>query len=143
MGDALKVALRTLLGVVLGVAGLAHLTAQREAFRAQVPAWVPVSEDLVVVISGIAELGLGAALVALLHPALGHHRATVGLVVAAFFVVIFPGNVGQWLEGEDAFGLDTDAERFGRLFFQPVLVIWALWSTDAWRALRRRGATTP
>jgi uncharacterized membrane protein len=61
----------------------------------------------------------------------------VGLVAAGFFVAVFPGNVAQWREGTAAFGLDTDAKRFARLWFQPVLVAWALWSTGAWHRLRR------
>lgn len=124
---------RTLLGALLLVAGIGHLTNQREEFLAQVPAWVPVDEDLVVVVSGIVEIVLGLALVALLASSLARYRVVVGLVVAAFFVAIFPGNVAQWTEGVDAFGLDSDAERFGRLFFQPVLIAWALWATGAWR----------
>lgn len=143
----IRIALRTLLGGVLVFAGVSHLTNQREAFRAQVPAWVPVGEDLVVVASGIVEIGLGLALLALLVPAFARHRVVVGLVVAAFFVVIFPGNVGQWLEHEDAFGLDSDGARLARLAFQPVLVAWALWSTaawgplvDWWRSRRRRAS---
>jgi uncharacterized membrane protein len=69
----------------------------------------------------------------------GRRRAPlVGLVAAGFFVAVFPGNVAQWREGTDAFGLDTDAKRFARLWFQPVLVAWALWSTGAWHRLRRR-----
>jgi uncharacterized membrane protein len=82
-------------------------------------------------VSGIVEVALGAALIVL-----PRHRVVVGTIVAAFFVVIFPGNIAQWTEGVDAFGLDTDAQRFARLFFQPVLVIWALFATGAWRAFR-------
>ena len=123
--------LRWLLGVALAAAGVAHLTTLRTEFRAQVPDWFPVGEDLVVVASGIVEIALGVALVAL-----PRHRVLVGTVVAAFFVVIFPGNIAQWREGVDAFGLDTDTERFVRLFFQPVLVLWALLATGAWRAFR-------
>jgi uncharacterized membrane protein len=136
-----QVVARTLLGLVLALAGISHLTDQREAFQAQVPAWVPIDEDLVVVASGVVEIVLGALLLALLVPALSRHRVMVGLLVALFFVVIFPGNVGQWLERRDAFGLDTDAKRLGRLFFQPVLVAWALWSTGAWRAITQLHAT--
>ena len=123
--------LRWLLGGALIGAGIGHLTAQREEFRAQVPDWFPIADDAVVVGSGIVELALGAALIGL-----PRHRVLVGTVVAAFFVVIFPGNIAQWVEGTDAFGLDTDAKRFVRLFFQPLLVIWALGSTGAWRAWR-------
>jgi uncharacterized membrane protein len=132
-----QVVARTLLGVVLAVAGISHLTNQREAFQAQVPAWVPIDEDLVVVASGVVEIFLGALLLALLVPALSRHRVVVGLVVALFFIAVFPGNVGQWLERQDAFGLDTDAKRLGRLLFQPVLIAWALWSTGAWRTITR------
>ena len=115
------------------LAGTGHLTVQREEFRAQVPEWFPVDDDAVVVVSGIVELALGAALILA-----GRRRAPlVGLVAAGFFIVIFPGNIAQWVEGEDAFGLDTDTKRFARLFFQPVLVAWALWSTGAWTWLRR------
>ncbi len=123
--------LRWLLGVALVGAGLSHLTTLRTEFRAQVPGWFPLDEDLVVVVSGIVEIVLGVALVAL-----PRHRVLVGTVVAVFFVVIFPGNVAQWREGVDAFGLDTDAERFVRLLFQPVLVAWALIATGAWKAVR-------
>ncbi|MGE5211610.1 MAG: hypothetical protein ACM3MM_10100 [Acidobacteriota bacterium] len=130
-GTAARTVLRWLLGVALIGAGVGHLTAQRTEFRAQVPGWVPVDEDVVVVVSGLVEIALGLALLLL-----ARHRVVVGTIVAAFFVVIFPGNVAQWTEGVDAFGLDTDAERFARLFFQPVLVIWALGATGAWQAIR-------
>jgi uncharacterized membrane protein len=125
--------LRWLLGAALIGAGIAHLTTQRTEFRAQVPDWFPFDEDLVVVVSGIVEIVLGAALIVLRR-----HRVLVGTIVAAFFVAIFPGNIAQWSEGVDAFGLDTDTERFVRLFFQPVLVVWALAATGAWRAYRAR-----
>ncbi|MFE6233946.1 hypothetical protein [Cellulosimicrobium sp. NPDC057862] len=123
---------RVALGLALVGAGVSHLTVAREEFQAQVPSWFPVDEDVTVLASGAVEIALGGSLVVL-----SRRRVAVGLVAAAFFVVIFPGNVGQWLEGKDGFGLDTDAKRFVRLFFQPVLVAWALWSTGALRALRR------
>jgi uncharacterized membrane protein len=125
--------MRLLLGAALLFAGIGHLTAQRTEFQAQVPSWFPVDADLVVVVSGIVEILLGTALIALRK-----HRVLVGVIVAAFFVVIFPGNVAQWLEGTDAFGLDSDTARFVRLFFQPVLVAWALVSTGAWQAFHQR-----
>jgi uncharacterized membrane protein len=123
--------LRWLLGGALIGAGAGHLTTQRTEFRAQVPGWFPLDEDVVVILSGIVEIALGVALIAL-----PRHRVIVGTIVAAFFVAIFPGNIAQWTEGVDAFGLDTDAKRFVRLFFQPVLVIWALAATGAWQAFR-------
>jgi uncharacterized membrane protein len=125
-----RTAARLVLGAVLLVAGVGHLTTQRDEFRAQVPGWFPIDADLVVVASGVVEVALGVALILVRR-----RRVAVGLVVAAFFVVIFPGNIAQWREGTDAFGLDTDAKRFARLFFQPLLVVWALWSTGASRAI--------
>ncbi|MGY0388449.1 DoxX family protein [Nocardioides sp. WG-D5] len=112
---------RLLLGVAMTGAGVAHLTTQRQEFRAQVPSWFPIEEDLTVLGSGVVEIGLGLAFVAL--PA---RRRLVGALLAAFFVAIFPGNIAQYVEGVDAFGLDTDTKRLVRLFFQPVLVVWAL-----------------
>ena len=128
-------AFRFLLGLFLLTTGIAHLTVLRVEFLAQVPDWVPLDGDLVVVLSGIAELMLGAGLILL--P--GKLRVINGWLVAAFFVAIFPGNVSQYLNGIDAFGLTTDRARFIRLFFQPLLVAWALWATGAWRAWRRCG----
>ena len=122
---------RIALGAVLLLAGTSHLTFAREEFAAQVPPWVPVDTDAVVVGSGLVELALGGALVAL-----PKHRATVGWLTAAFFVAIFPGNISQLVTRTDAFGLDSDRARAVRLVFQPLLVLWALWSTGAWKAWR-------
>jgi uncharacterized membrane protein len=119
------------LGLILLTAGISHLTFALKEFVAQVPEWVPVEDDAVVLGSGVAEISLGAALVAL-----PTKRVPVGWLVAAFFVAIFPGNISQYVTHTSAFGLRTDRDRFVRLFFQPVLVLWALWSTGAWRALR-------
>ena len=122
---------RLALGAFLLLAGISHLTFNREAFQAQVPTWVPVDSDLVVVLSGIAEISLGLALLAL-H----RWRVPVGWLVAAFFVVIFPGNISQFVTSTDSFGLNSDLSRGIRLAFQPLLVLWALWSTGAWRTWR-------
>lgn len=131
MTSIARTAARVLLGVAMAGAGVAHLTTQREEFRAQVPDWFPVDEDLTVLASGVVEIGLGVAFVAL-----PRKRRLIGGLLAAFFVVIFPGNIAQYVEGVDAFGLDTDQKRLIRLFFQPVLVVWALFG-GGW--LRRSG----
>jgi len=130
-GFGVRTVLRWLLGGALVGAGIGHLTTQRTEFQAQVPSWSPLDDDFVVVASGLVEIALGALLIAL-----PRHQVIVGTIVAAFFVGIFPGNIAQWRESVDAFGLDTDAKRFARLFFQPLLVIWALGATGAWQALR-------
>lgn len=125
--DRLRTPGRWALGAALLVAGIGHLTTQREEFQAQVPSWFPVDADTVVLASGVVEILFGGALLS------GRRRVAVGWMVAAFFVVIFPGNIAQFVEGKDGFGLDTDTKRAVRLLFQPVLVAWALWSTGAWR----------
>jgi uncharacterized membrane protein len=124
---------RVVLGAALLFAGVSHLSFNREAFQAQVPEWLPLEKDFVVLASGVVEIGLGAALIAA-----PKHRVSVGWVVAAFFVAIFPGNISQLTTRTNSFGLDTDAARAIRLLFQPALVVWALWSTGAWRAWRAR-----
>ncbi|ARK09819.1 hypothetical protein A6C57_05415 [Fibrella sp. ES10-3-2-2] len=120
-----KIAARLLLGGVLIGAGVSHLTVARKAFRAQVPDWVPLEKDDTVLYSGVAEIALGSALVATSQT----HQKTVGNVAAAFFTAVFPGNLSQYVNRRSAFGLDTDQKRFARLFFQPVLIFWALKST--------------
>ncbi|MDX2355372.1 hypothetical protein [Dietzia sp. PP-33] len=130
--EAVRHAGRWALGAALLGAGVGHLTTLRQEFQAQVPTWVPLDPDFVVLASGVVELGLGAALI--LAPS--RFRPAVGWVTAGFFVAIFPGNISQFVTGTDAFGLDTDRARLIRLFFQPVLVAWALWSTGAWRTWR-------
>jgi len=123
---------RILLGSLMTLAGISHLTFARGEFRAQVPPWVPLPADVTVVASGVVEIALGAAMIAL-----AKRRAIVGLLLGAFFVVIFPGNIAQWVHGRDAFGLNSDRARLVRLFFQPVLIAWALWCTGGWRLLVR------
>ncbi len=126
---------RWMLGAGLLFAGTAHLTFAREEFAAQVPQWIPLPADVVIVASGIVEIALGLALLFARR-----WRVAVGWLTAAFFVAIFPGNIEQFVSGTDAFGLDSDLARGIRLVFQPLLVVWALWSTGAWRAWREHRA---
>lgn len=133
--DALRRAAQLALGAGMLFAGTGHMTFARQEFQAQVPPWVPLDPDLVVLASGVVELAVGAALVITWRqPA----RALVGAATALLFVAVFPGNVAQYTEGRDAFGLDTDRARLVRLFFQPVLVAWALWASGAVGQWRRR-----
>jgi uncharacterized membrane protein len=130
--------IRWFLGLALVFAGTGHLTFARQSFVAQVPQWLPLPVDLVVVASGIVEITLGLSLLLL-----ARQRVLVGWIVAAFFVAVFPGNVEQFVRGTDAFGLDSDLARGIRLLFQPLLVVAALWSTGAWRAWRARRTSRP
>lgn len=124
---------RIALSGMLLFAGISHLTFAREPFQAQVPEWLPFSKDFVVVASGIVEIGLGGSLIAL-----PRKKVALGFIVAAFFIAIFPGNISQLVTRTDSFGLNSDLSRSIRLVFQPLLVMWALWSTGAWKAWRER-----
>ena len=119
-------AARWLLAIFLLFAGIGHLTWARTEFQAQVPGWLPLETDLVVVVSGFVEIGLGLALLVLKT-----YRQQVGWVTALFFLLVFPGNIAQYINKVDAFGLNSDTTRLIRLFFQPVLILWALWCTGA------------
>lgn len=132
LGSWLRAISQVGLGLFLASAGYSHLTVSRLAFQAQVPTWLPLDPDFVVLASGVVEILLGVALLLLWRI-----RAYVGLVVALFFIAIFPGNINQFVNGIDAFGLNTDMARGVRLLFQPVLVLWALWATGAMRLVRR------
>ncbi len=124
---------RWLLGLMLMTAGTSHLTFARTEFRAQVPNWVPMNTDLVVVLSGIVEILLGIAIAFW-----SRKRVFWGWVAALFFILVYPGNIAQFTNHRDAFGLNTDFARGLRLLMQPVLVIWALWGSGAWQAWRKK-----
>jgi uncharacterized membrane protein len=124
---------RVALGGVLIVAGIGHLTFARVDFQAQVPDWVGIDKNVVVVLSGIVEIALGVALIVERR-----RRTLLGLAAGLFFIAVFPGNVSQYVDGDDAFGLTSDRARLVRLFFQPVLVAWAWWSTGALPLLAAR-----
>ena len=126
----IKKLLQLSLGVFLTSAGISHLGSNRQEFQAQVPTWLPLDPDFVVITSGVVEISLGLSLIITLL-IFKRYRRVVGLITALFFVVIFPGNINQYLNQIDAFGLDTDQKRLIRLFFQPILVIWALWCCGA------------
>jgi uncharacterized membrane protein len=127
----LRKVLQIVLGAALAYAGFTHLTSNRAEFQAQVPTILASQADFIVIASGVVEIVLGLSLIFLFK-----YRTQIGWTVAAFFTAIFPGNISQYLNGTDAFGLNTDQARATRLLFQPLLVIWALWSTGAWRSYR-------
>jgi len=122
-----KAIARYLLGAALIYAGVGHFTFSRTEFQAQVPPWVPLDPDFVVLASGAVEISLGLGLILI-----SRYRKQIGWLTAAFFLAIFPGNISQYLTQTDAFGLNSDQARAIRLLFQPVLMVWALWATDAW-----------
>lgn len=127
----LKLAARVLLGIALAFAGTGHLTFARQEFQNQVPSWVPADPDFVVIASGLVEIALGLSLMFSLK-----FQKQIGLATALFFLAVFPGNIAQYLNHANAFGLNTDEARAIRLLFQPVLMIWALWATN-WLSRQR------
>ena len=124
------------LGAFLLSAGISHLDSNRTEFLAQVPTWLPLNADFVVVVSGLVEITLGVLLITTVL-IFKKYRRQVGLITGIFFILIFPGNINQYVNQIDAFGLDTDTKRLIRLFFQPPLVIWALWSSGAFKLLKK------
>jgi uncharacterized membrane protein len=124
------------LGAFLLSAGISHLGSNRTEFLAQVPTWLPLDGDFVVVASGLVEITLGVLLITTVL-IFKRYRSQVGLITGLFFILIFPGNINQYVNQIDAFGLDTDTKRLIRLFFQPPLVIWALWSSGAFKLLKK------
>lgn len=131
--DKVQKITRYALGAFLITAGIGHLTFSRKEFQTQVPDWVPMSKDNTVLYSGAVEILLGASLIL----SKKKYRATVGKIAAAFFVAVFPGNIAQYKDHRDGFGLDTDAKRLARLFFQPVLIALALESTKSTKNERK------
>ncbi len=131
--NTLQHILRIILGLFMVLAAIGHLTFSRSEFQAQVPNWIPISKDLVVILSGLVELAFGLAIIFWKK-----ERIKVGIALAVFYILIFPGNIAQYINHTNAFGLDTDQARLIRLFFQPILVLWALWSTGALNYLLRR-----
>jgi uncharacterized membrane protein len=130
-------AARYLLGAALIYAGVGHFTFSRLAFQAQVPPWVPLDADFVVLASGAVEIALGLALIFI-----SRYRKQIGWLTAAFFVAVFPGNISQYLTQTDAFGLNTDEARAIRLLFQPLLILWALWATNAWSRTKKETSSS-
>lgn len=131
----IKIFFRILLGLLMTYAGYGHLTHLRQEFVAQVPTWLttdPTFVDFIVLTSGVVELILGLSMIFLFR-----YKAQVGVALALFYILIFPGNINQYVEGIDAFNLHTDTARLIRLFFQPVLIFLALWSTNGWTWLKQ------
>lgn len=124
---------RIVLGLFMIVAAIGHFSFARTDFQAQVPDWVPMDKDTIVLLSGIPELLMGLAMVFWTK-----QKVYVGIILAIFYVLVFPGNLAQYTGAHNAFGLDTDEKRLIRLFFQPVLILWALWSTGALKALMKK-----
>lgn len=82
-----------------------------------------------VVSSGIVEILFGLAILFIVRK-----RKAVGIALAIFLVLVFFGNLSQYMNEINAFVLNTDTKRLIRLFFQPLLILWALWSTNVFNS---------
>ena len=134
--NVIKNIFRILLGAFMLYAGIGHLTFLRTEFQAQVPTWITTDEgfmDFIVLASGVVEIIFGILIIYG-----GRLKIKTGIVLAIFYILIFPGNMNQYINQIDSFGLNTDNQRLIRLFFQPVLIIWALWSSGALKYLTRK-----
>ncbi len=127
--DIAKHLLRIILGLFMVSAGIGHFN-NTDSFLAQVPPFLPAPE-MIVYVSGVVEILLGLGLIFLVR-----YKEYVGIALALFFVVIFPGNISQYLTETSAFGLETDTQRLVRLLFQPVLIFAAIWSTSSWTEIK-------
>ena len=127
--EAIRAAARYILAAFMIYAGTGHFI-DTESFLAQVPPFMPAAE-FIVYASGVVEIFLGLGLILSKK-----YRQEFGIALAIFYIVIFPGNISQFLTGTPAFGLDSDVARGVRLIFQPVLIAWAIWSTNSWKRLK-------
>jgi uncharacterized membrane protein len=127
--------LRVTLGLIMIYIGIAHLSFRRIEFQAQVPRWLTSDEsfvDMIVLISGYIEIIFGVLMVWG-----GKFKAKTGLVLGVFYVLVFPGNINQYIHEIDGLRMYSNNERFLRLLFQPVLIFWALWSTNALKFFKK------
>jgi uncharacterized membrane protein len=125
---------RVLLGSIMLYIGIAHLSFRRIEFQAQVPTWLTTNEgmmDLIVLISGYIEIAFGILMILG-----GKLKVKTGIALGIFYILIFPGNINQYINEIDSLRLDSDNKRLIRLFFQPLLVLWAFWSTGALKYLK-------
>ena len=115
------------------VAGVAHLVGP-DPFVQHLPGWVP-GRELLVLLTGLIEIGLGFALVG--PPA---RRGATGRVLALYLVAVWPANVYVAVAGVDVDGLPGGRYPWIRLPFQVLFIAWALWSTGARATVSGDGA---
>jgi uncharacterized membrane protein len=112
---------RRLAALVQNLAG-AH--AHRDGASAMMPPWIALHLELVL-FTGAAEIAGGLGL---LIPRL---RRLAGLMLAIYFVAVFPANIHNALNGLAVEGLPQAGWYYwARLLFQPLAVWWALFSAQ-------------
>jgi len=124
---------RILLGILLIFIGIGNLTFMRTSFLTQVPNWIPMHPDMVVLLFGVVEIILGASLLFIFE-----QRTTVGWIVALFLIAVFLGNIAQLANHTYTFGLNSGLLLWLGLPFQTLLIALVMWSTEAWIERRRK-----
>jgi uncharacterized membrane protein len=111
------------MAIAMIFAGAAHLL-MPTPFLQHLPPWTPFAEAIIV-LTGLIEIGFGAALLVLSPP----WRRRTGLALAAYLVAVFPGNLYVAVAGIDVDGQPGGWYPWLRLPVQAILIAWALWST--------------
>ena len=119
--EAIRTALRWLLGAAYLIAGIAHV-ASPSGFLKITPGWVPYPAT-VILLTGLCEIA-GASALAFIPPL--RRAAAIGL--ALYAVCVFPANVNHAMHDIAIGGTHLSWWYHGpRLLFQPVIIWWALW----------------
>lgn len=129
-----RTCMRLAMAITMVVFGVDHLLTP-ERYLAMVESWLP-SAEAIVALTGYCEIAGGMGL---LIPVL---QRWAGLMLAAYFIAVFPANIHNALYGLDAQGLPSaELYYWVRLLFQPLAVWWALYCVGAicW-PLRRANA---
>jgi uncharacterized membrane protein len=118
------------MAVALVFAGVDHLLTPGR-YLPMMPGFVPWPAE-VVFLTGLCEL---AGALGLLVPRL---RRAAGLLLALYFLCVFPANIKNALEGLSVPGLPAAQWYYWlRLLFQPLVVWWALFASGVVRCPRR------
>ena len=121
------------LSAAMVFAGFSHL-AKPDPFTQHLPDWVPAA-GVIVAITGLIEIAIGAALVWHRLP-----REVVGRLTAAYLLAVFPANVYVAVADVEVDGQPGGVFQWLRLPLQAVFIAWALWSTRPEGSIERASA---
>jgi uncharacterized membrane protein len=118
--------MRWALAIALILIGTDHwLNPQR--YLSMMPPWIPLHLELVL-FTGAAEIAGGLGLL------VPRTRRICGLMLALYFVAVFPANVHNALNGLAVEGLpQANWYYWIRLPFQPLAIWWALYAAELLR----------
>jgi uncharacterized membrane protein len=108
-------------------------------YLAMMPPWIPLHLELVL-FTGAAEIAGGLGLL------IPNTRRLAGVMLAIYFVAVFPANIHNALNGLSVDGLpDARWYYWVRLPFQPLAIWWALYAAEVigWPFVGRRRLEAP